>query len=109
MTLTVLLMLAGIAATNLSPAQRQTGASVDEKTAAAAVRTGSFLETVRLSTHGPQPGKASVGQLTNRRTGVTCTLLIAPVKPLVDPGSVVPTHDHHADGIVRNDLSPCVE
>jgi hypothetical protein len=75
-----------------------------------AARTGLFkpLQPFELvpTSKSKEPG---LMQLRNRRTGVTCTLLIVPVEPSVDAGMLVTTSDHHLDPIVRNDLSPCHE
>ena len=54
-------------------------------------------------------------RLHNPRTGVTCSMLIVPVRPAVDagifPGAIAPAADERrtADDIVRNQASPCVE
>ena len=59
------------------------------------------------------PGTSStgdqIGQLQNRRTGVTCTMRIIKVQPTLDRGILAPTSAPHIDPIVRNSLSPCVE
>ena len=54
-------------------------------------------------------------RLHNPRTGVTCSMLIVPVRPAVDagifPGAIAPAapESRTADDIVRNQASPCVE
>lgn len=50
-----------------------------------------------------------VVQLSNRRTGVTCTMRIVQAKPSVDPGIRFGAPEQHPDPIVRNSVSPCVE
>jgi hypothetical protein len=52
---------------------------------------------------------ADVGQLQNKRTGVTCTLRIIHVEPPVDSGVLMNGANGRPDPIVRDDLSPCVE
>ncbi len=126
MALTLLLVLAGIVATDQPPAGGRTaralGAHPDAATEpgqpcrvpplqlGSAARTGPFklLKPFELAptSKSREPGLV---QLRNRRTGVTCTMLIVPVTPSVDPGMLVNASDHHLDPIVRNDLSPCHE
>jgi len=49
-------------------------------------------------------------QLTNGRTGVTCTMRILVPARATDPGIVRPIPEGQGhDPIVRKDLSPCVE
>ena len=59
------------------------------------------------------PGASStgdqIGQLQNRRTGVTCTMRIIKVQPTFDRGILAPNSAPHPDPIVRNSVSPCVE
>ncbi len=59
------------------------------------------------------PGTSStgdqIGQLQNKRTGVTCTMRIIKVPPTFDRGILAPTSAPDIDPIVRNSLSPCVE
>ena len=50
----------------------------------------------------------SPGQLTNKRTGVTCTMLIVQ-GPEVDPGIHALSSGPVLDRIVNNVASPCVE
>ena len=50
-----------------------------------------------------------VPQLTNQRTGVTCSMRILEVKPVPDGEMVAPAAGPHPDPIVRNSHSPCVE
>src|SRR5512143_1892362 len=59
------------------------------------------------SSANPNPTET---QLTNRRTGVTCTMRILVPAPVTDPGIMRPIPEGQAqDSIVRKDLSPCVE
>ena len=146
MTLTVLLMLAGLAAAD-DTAPRSTAGAALEEPGESAGRAESFLATMRrklgaagrtapataaaaapaapapaapsapapTASPSPQSEEPSFG-LTNRRTGVTCTMMIVPRKPsevdargILDNPGIIPVPVHPADGIVRNDLSPCVE
>jgi len=129
MTLTVLLILAVFAASDEAP-PRAAAAAKDEATAATVpaaspTRTESFFEAVRKkiavarptpllipspsASPSPDPVESGERQLTNRRTGVTCTLRIVPKLPSVDRGAVAETAEGHPDSIVRNDASPCVD
>jgi hypothetical protein len=129
MTLTVLLILAGFAATDEAPSRATTAAN-DEATSsasapAAPARRDSFFEAVRKkiavgrptpllipnpsASPSPDPAESGQHQLTNRRTGVTCTLRIVPMRESVDPGAVAGTGGGRPDPIVRNDVSPCVD
>ena len=56
----------------------------------------------------PRRGSRKPTQLTNKRTGVTCTMLIVQ-GPEVDPGIHAPRTRPVADRIVNNAASPCVE
>jgi hypothetical protein len=49
-----------------------------------------------------------IEQLTNRRTGVTCTMRILKAEP-VDRGAVVPSPEQNVDPGIRGSVSPCVE
>ncbi len=57
------------------------------------------------------PANPTETQLTNGRTGVTCTMRILVPAPATDPGIVrpIPEGQGSHDPIVRKDLSPCVE
>jgi hypothetical protein len=63
----------------------------------------------------PNEGTGSGLRLHNPRTGVTCSMLIVPMRPAVDagifPGAIAPAAPERrtADDIVRNQASPCVE
>src|SRR5262245_11120854 len=130
MTLTVLLILAGFAASDEAPARATTGANKDDAppaTTAAATppRTDTFFEAVRkkLSVARPTPllipsppaspspdsEESGERQLTNRRTGVTCTMRIFPMRESVDPGATAGKAESLPDPIVRNNASPCVD
>jgi hypothetical protein len=68
---------------------------------------------LRLPAPAP-PERSSVHstetQLTNGRTGMTCTMRILVPARATDPGIVRPIPEGRGhDPIVRNDLSPCVE
>ncbi len=52
---------------------------------------------------------STIPQLTNRRTGVTCSMRILAVKPVPDPGIFASVSGPHPDLIVGRGLSPCVE
>jgi hypothetical protein len=128
MTLTVLLILAGFAATDEAP-RATTAASDDAATstavAATPARRESLFEALRKkmaigrptpllipspsASPSPDPAESGERQLTNRRTGVTCTLRIVSPHGSVDPGAVADTGDGRPDPIVRNDVSPCVD
>lgn len=64
---------------------------------------------------GTPPGRAfpylNEAQLSNGRTGVTCTLRVVPAGTSTDAGMIrsLPQRRSHPDRILRNDLSPCVE
>jgi len=128
MTLTVLLILAGFAASDEAPARATTAAKKDETPPATIAttprRTDTFFEAVRKKiavarptpllipspspSPSPEPGER---QLTNPRTGVTCTMRIVSAQGSVDPGAVAGngTAEGFPDSIVRNDVSPCVD
>ena len=59
------------------------------------------------------PGTSStgdeIGQLQNKRAGVTCTMRIITMQPTFDRGILAPTSALDIDPIVRNSHSPCVE
>jgi hypothetical protein len=127
MTLTVLLILAGFAASDEAPA-RATTARKEDAPPATIARTDSFIQAVRkrLSVARPTPllvaspfvssspdsEESTERQLTNRRTGVTCTMRIVPIQEPVDPGAVGDRNIVDArppDAMVRNDVSPCID
>jgi hypothetical protein len=58
----------------------------------------------------PRIGASSpeISPLRNRRTGVTCSMRILAIKPVLDEAMVVP-YETPPDPIVRNASSPCVE
>jgi hypothetical protein len=128
MALTRLLVLAGLIVAEGSPAGRVLSGTFSARPAVAAglgrpeqpfnapplqrggvARPNPFqllkpLELVPLS-HSTDSGFV---QLRSKRTGVTCTMLIVPVDPSVDPGILVTTSEDRPDPIVRNELSPCL-
>jgi hypothetical protein len=93
MTLTLLLVLAGV----LETADPQTGIKPSGK-------PGSQPQT-----RGQKVTDSGVTQLQNKRTGVTCTLRILRIDPPVDPGMVATAPGTMDDPVARNKLSPCVE
>jgi hypothetical protein len=64
-----------------------------------------LLELVPTGKHS----EAGFRQLSNKRTGAICTLLIGPVSPSFDFGVLVNPSTVPHDPIVRNDLSACTK
>jgi hypothetical protein len=131
MTITILLMLAGVLATEATGSSPE-GTSQSQASARSATSSEAFKTEPRLAlwrplghplrafglvwTHpavvvpDPVASPASTGlvQLQNPRTGVTCTMRILEVKPTIDAGIVASLSGPHPDPIVRNSSSPCV-
>jgi hypothetical protein len=128
MTLALLLLLAGPFATD-EPQARPVGDGPGARPEATAQAGGSGqlfkvapLQLALAGIRGPKGpfqlaqaprlaanSRPAMVQLQNRRSGVTCTMLIVRVEPSVDPGILAHTLEAPADPMVRNDLSPCVE
>ena len=128
MTLTLLLVLAGLLATDeprsgptlscrsgAQPAAVQAARS-EQPFGIAPLQLGNpgrkgpfqLAKTPRLAVRSKQ-ASPGMTQLRNRRTGVTCTMRIVRVEPSVDPGILASTMETRTDPMVRNELSPCVE
>ena len=117
MTLVPLLLLAvALDARPLDLTQRGQAAGTHPKTRPSFERIGEsavleFSSGVANSlvkkTNARRDGRSPT-QLTNKRTGVTCTMLIVQ-GPEVDPGIHAPRTGPVPDRIVNKAVSPCVE
>jgi hypothetical protein len=103
MTLELLLILATVEATGRAQVGRPTTVGVSSSSARAEANRGA---SPGLTWRG-----TSEAQLTNRRTGVTCTMRIVAVESPMDRGvmRMMPPSPDHPDPMVRSTLSPCVE
>ena len=117
MTLVPLLLLAVTLDTRpLELAQRGQAASTHADSRPSFERIGetAVLEFVSGGPNGfikktnARRDSRSPTQLTNKRTGVTCTMLIVQ-GPEVDPGIHAPSSGPVPDRIANNGASPCVE
>lgn len=129
MTLTLLLVLAGLLATDeprsgptlscgsgAQPAAAVQAARSEQPFGMAPLQLGNpsrmgpfqLAKAPRLAVRSKQ-ASPGMTQLQNRRTGVTCTMRIVRVEASVDPGILASTMETRANPMVRNELSPCVE
>jgi hypothetical protein len=106
MTLRLLMALAGVLASGQTPPVQVSDADrLRSILAQQGYEPSAMLEITQSGFVG----------LHNRRTGVTCSMVIAPVDTSMDAGIFagrgrpVPTDDRPADPMVRSRLSPCVE